>query len=117
MNSLQEFEERLMFGSIGMPELIIILVIAPIIFSRGSSELGRSLGKSIGEFEGLERAAQQPRRRSASRTSAIMRRDTRRRGHGDRRRLHSPSRAAATGRSRATGQRDREPHDGTDPVA
>ena len=41
-----------MFGPIGVPELIIIFVIALIIFGpRKLPELGRSLGKSLSEFK------------------------------------------------------------------
>ena len=41
-----------MLGSIGMGELLIIFVIALIVFGpRKLPELGRTLGKSLGEFK------------------------------------------------------------------
>ncbi len=40
-----------MFGSIGGPELILIFVVALLIFGpRRLSEIGRTLGKALGEF-------------------------------------------------------------------
>ena len=41
-----------MLGNIGIPELILILIVALVIFGPGKlPEIGKSLGKSIGEFK------------------------------------------------------------------
>lgn len=41
-----------MLGNIGFPELILVLVIALVVFGPGKlPEVGKSLGKSIGEFK------------------------------------------------------------------
>ena len=71
-----------MFGSVGMPELIVIFVIALIVFGpRKLPEIGRSLGKAIGEFKRATNELQstldeeiraEERRQGAAATSAVQ---------------------------------------------
>jgi TatA/E family protein of Tat protein translocase len=48
----QPKETSFMFGSLGIPELILIFIVALIVFGpKRLPEIGRTLGKAMGEFK------------------------------------------------------------------
>ncbi len=57
-----------MFGSIGMPEMIIILVIALVVFGPGKlPEIGGAIGKGIKDFK---RAMTEPEKKADDQSDA-----------------------------------------------
>jgi len=51
-----------MFGSLGVPELLIILVIVVIIFGAGKlPQLGKGLGEGIRNFKDATKSGEEPK--------------------------------------------------------
>lgn len=65
-----------MFGSIGGPELILIFVVALLIFGpRKLPELGRAIGRGIGEFRRAANELRDSLEVEAAQTAPPARRD------------------------------------------
>jgi sec-independent protein translocase protein TatA len=65
-----------MFGSIGGPELILIFVVALLIFGpRKLPELGRAIGRGIGEFRRAANELRDSLETEAAQTTAPARRN------------------------------------------